>query len=160
MKRKDGRWFLRQIGSGNAGPRPVPAWPALTPLPDAACRGKPRALRAMTTASASRVGRNIRPEGTRLHERYTNHAGRGLQPHERSRPEPRGSLRRHRRFHRPLKTASQRTNMRNPGWSPTTVMCPLQGEVSSNRNTLPGRSCLVSPSVVVMEKLPCKTMPN
>src|SRR5215510_8963973 len=23
--------------------------------------------------------------------------------------------------------------MRNPGWSPTTVMCPLQGEVSSNR---------------------------
>jgi hypothetical protein len=64
------------------------------------------------------------------------------------------------RLHRPLKTASQRTNMRNPGWSPTTVMCPLQGAVSSNRKTLPGRSCLVSPSVTVMEKLPCKTMPN
>src|SRR5262245_4814338 len=32
--------------------------------------------------------------------------------------------------------------MRNPGWSPTTVMCPLQGEVSSNRNTLPGLSRL------------------
>ena len=69
-------------------------------------------------------------------------------------------LREHRRFHQPLKTASQRTNIKNPGWSPTTVMCPLQGEVSSNRNTLPGRSCLVSPSVVVIEKLPCKTMPN
>ena len=55
---------------------------------------------------------------------------------------------------------NQRTNIRNPGWSPTTVMCPLQGAVSSNRNTLPGRSCLVSPSVTVMEKLPCKTMPN
>src|SRR3954471_3723492 len=55
---------------------------------------------------------------------------------------------------------NQRTSMRNPGWSPTTVMCPLQGAVSSNRNTLPGRSCLVSPSVTVMEKLPCKTMPN
>src|SRR5262249_16832568 len=56
--------------------------------------------------------------------------------------------------------ATQRTNIRNPGWSPTTVMCPLQGAVSSNRNTLPGRSRLVSPSVVVMEKLPCRTMPN
>ena len=42
---------------------------------------------------------------------------------------------------------TQRTNIRNPGWSPTTVMCPLQGEVSSNRNTLPGGSRLVSPSV-------------
>src|SRR5262245_53139143 len=41
---------------------------------------------------------------------------------------------------------AHRTNMRNPGSSPTTVMCPLQGEVSSNRNTLPGRSRLVSPS--------------
>ena len=55
---------------------------------------------------------------------------------------------------------AQRTNIRNPGWSPTTVMCPLQGEVSSNRNTLPGGSRLVSPSVVVMEKTPCRTMPN
>jgi hypothetical protein len=55
---------------------------------------------------------------------------------------------------------THRTNMRNPGSSPTTVMCPLQGEVSSNRNTLPGRSRLVSPSVVVMEKVPCRTMPN
>src|SRR5262245_42622110 len=53
-----------------------------------------------------------------------------------------------------------RTNIRNPGWSPTTVMCPLQGEVSSNRNTLPGLSRRVSPSVVVMEKVPCRTMPN
>ena len=62
----------------------------------------------------------------------------------------------------PLKAASatQRTNMRNPVWSPTTVMCPLQGEVSSNRNTLPGGRRLVSPSVVVMEKIPCRTMPN
>src|SRR5262249_2500019 len=37
---------------------------------------------------------------------------------------------------------------------------PLQGVVSSNRNTLPGGSRLVSPSVVVMEKTPCRTMPN
>ena len=55
---------------------------------------------------------------------------------------------------------THRTNMRNPGSSPTTVMCPWQGEVSSNRNTLPGRSRLVSPSVVEMEKVPCRTMPN
>ena len=54
----------------------------------------------------------------------------------------------------------QRMNNRKPGWSPTTVICPLQGEVSSNRNTLPGRSFLVSPSVTVMEKMPCKTIPN
>jgi hypothetical protein len=55
---------------------------------------------------------------------------------------------------------TQRTNIRNPVSSPTTVICPLQGEVSSSRNTLPGRSRLVSPSVVVMEKMPCRTMPN
>ena len=117
MKRKDGSWFLRQIGSGNAGPRPGSGLARAHAAPDAACRGK--------------LGR--------------------FPPHV---------LREHRRFHQPLKTASQRTNIKNPGWSPTTVMCPLQGEVSSNRNTLPGRSCLVSPSVVVIEKLPCKTMPN
>jgi hypothetical protein len=116
MKRKDGRWFLRQIGSGNAGPRPGSGLARAHAAP-LLVGGKPR--------------------------RFPPHA-----------------LRSHCRFHRPLKTASQRTNMRNPGWSPTTVMCPLQGEVSSNRNTLPGRSFLVSPSVVVMEKMPCKTMPN
>lgn len=55
---------------------------------------------------------------------------------------------------------TQRTNIRNPVSWPTTVICPLQGEVSSSRNTLPGRSRLVSPSVVVMEKMPCRTMPN
>ena len=53
-----------------------------------------------------------------------------------------------------------RANIRNPGWSPTTVMCPLHGEVSSSRSTSPAFNCLVSPSVAVIEKMPRRTVRN
>jgi hypothetical protein len=53
-----------------------------------------------------------------------------------------------------------RVTIRNPGWSPTTVICPLQGKVSSTLITSPVRNCLVSPSVVVIENAPCTTVTN
>jgi len=51
-----------------------------------------------------------------------------------------------------------RVTIRNPGWSPTTVICPLQGKVSSTLITSPVRNCLVSPSVVVIENAPSTTV--
>jgi len=67
-------------------------------------------------------------------------------------------------FLRPVRRApwenTQRANRKNPGLSPTTVMWPLQGEMSSTRNTSPGRNRLVSPSVAVIEKSPSRTTMN
>ena len=52
----------------------------------------------------------------------------------------------------------QRANTRNPVVSPTTVMCPLQGATSSRWTTSPARSCLDSPSDVVIENTPAATV--
>src|SRR6516165_10405268 len=37
----------------------------------------------------------------------------------------------------PRFASTQRTNIRNPGWSPTTVMCPLQGELARKEASSP-----------------------
>ena len=51
-----------------------------------------------------------------------------------------------------------RAKSRYPGLSPTTVMCPLQGAMSSSRTVSPACNRLVSPSVTVIENTPRSTV--
>jgi hypothetical protein len=53
---------------------------------------------------------------------------------------------------------NQRAKSRNPGLSPTTVMCPMQGVMSSSKTVSPACNCLVSPSVTVIENTPRSTV--
>ena len=53
---------------------------------------------------------------------------------------------------------NQRAKSRNPGLSPTTVICPVQGVMSSSRTMSPACNCLVSPSVTVIENTPRSTV--